>query len=245
MPDTSPHGRTKLVIFDVDGTLVDSRAFIVETQRRTFFAHGLTPPSARQGLSLIGLSLREWVEQLAGPGAPVDAMVDTYRRFMPVLRNDPQYREALFPGIKGLLDRLTARGDMALALATGHQMTSVGELVSNFGWHGLFRTVQTPDNAPPKPDPGMILNAMQATGAAPSDTVMIGDSTFDMVMAKAAGVTAVGVSWGYNPPVKLYAAGADRVVENYNLMGPVKAASRPPAASDRYYQYIAIVLTDN
>ncbi len=226
--DTSPHGKPILVIFDVDGTLVDSRAFIVETQRRTFFAHGLTPPSARQGLSLIGLSLREWVEQLAGPEAPIDAMVDTYRRFMPVLRNDPQYREVLFPGIKALLDRLAAPADVALGLATGHQMTSVGELVSNFGWHGLFRTVQTPDNAPSKPDPGMILNAMQATGAAPSDTVMIGDSTVDMVMAKAAGVTAVGVSWGYNPPVKLYAAGADRVVDSVEALRFMLDARFPP-----------------
>ncbi len=134
----------------------------------------------------------------------------------------------LFPGIKALLDRLAARADVALGLATGHQMTSVGELVSNFGWHGLFRTVQTPDNAPSKPDPGMILNAMQATGAAPSDTVMIGDSTVDMVMAKAAGVTAVGVSWGYNPPVKLYAAGADRVVDSVEALRFMLDARFPP-----------------
>lgn len=217
-----------LVIFDVDGTLVDSRAFIVETQRRTFFAHGLTPPPAAAGLSLIGLSLRQWLEQLAGPDAPIDAMMATYRRFMGVLRNDPQYREALFPGIKGLLARLAPRGDMALALATGYQMASVGELVSSFGWHGLFQTVQTPDNAPSKPDPGMILNAMAATGAAPSATVMIGDSTFDMVMAKAAGVTAVGVSWGYNPPVKLYAAGADRVVDSVEALRFMLDARFPP-----------------
>ncbi len=217
-----------LVIFDVDGTLVDSRAFIVETQRRTFFAHGLTPPPAAAGLSLIGLSLREWLEQLAGPDAPIDAMMATYRRFMGVLRNDPQYREALFPGIKGLLARLAPRGDVALALATGHQMASVGELVSSFGWHGLFRTVQTPDNAPSKPDPGMILNAIAATGAAPSATVMIGDSTFDMVMARAAGVTAVGVSWGYNPPVKLYAAGADRVVDSVEALRFMLDARFPP-----------------
>lgn len=217
-----------LVIFDVDGTLVDSRAFIVETQRRTFFAHGLTPPPDVAGLSLIGLSLRQWLEQLAGPDAPIDAMMATYRRFMGVLRNDPQYREALFPGIKGLLARLAPRGDMALALATGHQMASVGELVSSFGWHGLFQTVQTPDNAPSKPDPGMILNAMAATGAAPSATVMIGDSTFDMVMAKAAGVTAVGVSWGYNPPVKLYAAGADRVVDSVEALRFMLDARFPP-----------------
>jgi len=219
----------KLIIFDVDGTLVDSRAFIAETQRRTFSAHGMTPPAEAHGLSLIGLSTREELARLAGPGAPVDAMVDTYRRMMPVLRNDPQYREVLFPGIKALLARLAARRDMALGLATGHRMASVGALVSIFGWHGLFRTVQTPDNAPSKPDPGMIVNAMAVAGAAPSDTVMIGDSTFDMVMAKAAGVTAVGVSWGYNPPVKLYAAGADRVVDSVEALRFMLDARFPPA----------------
>ncbi|MEN3975396.1 HAD hydrolase-like protein [Emcibacter sp. SYSU 3D8] len=220
---------TKLVIFDVDGTLVDSEAFIVETQRRTFFAHGLTPPSAAQGLSLIGLSLPEWVARLAGPDAPVDAMVGTYRRFMGTLRNDPQYREVLYPGIGALLARLAARRDIALGLATGHQMASLGELVSIFGWHGLFRTVQTPDTAPSKPDPGMILNAMRVTGAAPADTVMIGDSTFDMVMARDAGVSAIGVSWGYNPPDVLYAAGAERVVDSAEALRFLLEARFPPA----------------
>jgi phosphoglycolate phosphatase len=207
-----------LIIFDVDGTLVDSRAFIVETQRRTFFAHGLTPPSETSGLSAIGLSAREELTRLAGVDAPIDAMVETYRRMMRVLRNDPQYREVLFPGIAALLARLAARPDVALALATGHQMASVGALVSSFGWHGLFRTVQTPDNAPGKPDPGMILKAMAATGASPADTVMIGDSTYDMIMARAAGVTAIGVSWGYNPPDALYAAGAERVVDSVEAL---------------------------
>ncbi len=217
-----------LVIFDVDGTLVDSRAFIVETQRRTFFAHGLTPPSAAEGLSLIGLTTREWMTRLAGPGAPVDAMAATYRRLMPVLRNDPQYREVLFPGIAALLARLAARPDLSMALATGHPMASVGALVSSFGWHGLFRTVQTPDNAPGKPDPGMILNAMAATGAAPAGTVMIGDSPFDMIMARTAGVTAIGVSWGYNPPAELYAAGAERVVDSVEALRFLIEARFPP-----------------
>lgn len=219
----------KLIIFDVDGTLVDSQAFIVETQRRTFFAHGLTPPTPAQGLSLIGLSLREWMERLAGPDAPLGEMIATYRRFMPLLRNDPQYREVLFPGIAALLARLAARPDMALALATGHVMESLGAIVSSFGWHGLFHSVQTPDNAPGKPDPGMILNAMAATGAAPADTVMSGDSPFDMAMARAAGVAAIGVSWGYNPPEALYAAGAERVVDSVEALRFLIEARFPPA----------------
>ncbi len=219
----------KLIIFDVDGTLVDSQAFIVETQRRTFFAHGLTPPTPGQGLSLIGLSLREWMERLAGPDAPLDAMVATYRRFMPVLRNDPQYREVLFPGIPALLARLSARPDVALGVATGNVMASMGAIISTFGWHGLFDTVQTPDSAPGKPDPGMILNAMAATGAVPQDTVMIGDSTFDMAMARAAGVTGVGVSWGYNPPAALYEAGAERVVDSAEALRFLLDARFPPA----------------
>ncbi len=218
----------KLVIFDLDGTLVDSRAFVVETQRRTFFAHGLTPPPDGQGLSLIGLSLREWMGRLAGPDAPLDAMVGTYRRFMQVLRNDPQYREVLFPGIPALLARLSARPDMALGIATGNVMASMGAIISTFGWHGLFRTVQTPDTAPGKPDPGMILNAMAATGAAPADTVMIGDSSFDMIMARAAGVAAIGVSWGYNPPAALYEAGADRVVDSVDALRFLLEARFPP-----------------
>jgi phosphoglycolate phosphatase len=203
-----------LIIFDVDGTLVDSRAFIVETQRRTFVAYGLPPPSEARGLSAIGLSLPIEMAYLAGPGAPVDDMVTTYRAFMRVLRNDPQYREVLFPGIAALLGDLRGRDDLALGVATGHQMASLAEIVSSFGWHGLFRTAQTPDSAPSKPDPGMIFNAMRHLGADPSETVMIGDSTFDMEMARAAGVTAIGVAWGYNPPDVLQSAGAQLVVND-------------------------------
>ena len=222
-----------LIIFDVDGTLVDSRAFIVETQRRTFFAHGLTPPAPTHGLSLIGLSIREVLVRLAGPDAPIDAMAETYRKMVRVVRNDPQYREALFPGIPALLTRLGARGDLAMGLATGHPMASVGALVSSFGWHGLFRTVQTPDNAPSKPDPGMILNAMRVAGAEPGHTIMIGDSSFDMEMARAAGVTAVGVSWGFNAPAALYKAGAHRVVDSVEALRFLLDARFPPPGEDR------------
>ena len=208
----------KLIIFDVDGTLVDSRAFIVEAQRRTFFAHGLAPPSEVRGLAMIGLSTREELTRLAGPDAPIDAMVETYRRMIRVLRNDPQYSEALFPGIARLLARLAARPEIALGIATGHRMESLGALVSVFGWHGLFQTVQTPDSAPGKPEPGMVLNALAATGAAPADTVMIGDSIHDMAMARSAGVGAVGVSWGFSPSAALYEAGAERVVDSVEAL---------------------------
>jgi phosphoglycolate phosphatase len=80
------------------------------------------------------------------------------------------------------------------------------------GWHGHFLTIQTADDNPSKPHPGMVLRAMAETGAEPAQTVMVGDSTYDIEMALGAGAGAVGVAWGYQAPEQLQRAGAHRVV---------------------------------
>ncbi len=104
---------------------------------------------------------------------------------------------------------------MRLGIATGNTRRGVARLLDSFGWQGVFDTIQTADDAPSKPHPGMILNAMAATGAAPDDTVMIGDSSFDMGMARAASVLPVGVSWGFQPVAALTEAGAGPIVHSY------------------------------
>ena len=75
--------------------------------------------------------------------------------------------------------------------------------------------IMTADDAPSKPDPGMLVNAMRETGAEPRDTVMIGDTSYDMEMARAAGVAAIGVGWGYHSPDILRGSGAQRMIESY------------------------------
>ncbi len=205
----------KLVLFDVDGTLVDSQSIIVAAQRMTFAAHGLEPPSRERALSIVGLSLAEAFMVLAGPKAPIEGLVKTYRDVSATLRKDPAHAEPLFPGAAECIERLRRRADVRLGIATGNTQRGVARLLDSFGWQGIFESIQTADDAPSKPHPGMILQAMAAPGAAPQDTVMIGDSSFDMAMARAAGVLAIGVSWGFQPVAALTEAGAASIVHSY------------------------------
>ena len=89
----------------------------------------------------------------------------------------------------------------------------MARLFDREGWHSHFVTIQTADDHPSKPHPSMILQAMAETGVAPEHTVMIGDTSFDMAMARAAGVRAIGVEWGYHTADELRAAGAVAVAE--------------------------------
>ncbi len=211
----------KLVLFDVDGTLVDSQSIIVAAQRMTFEAHGLEPPSRERALSIVGLSLAEAFMALAGPKAPIARLVATYRDVSAALRRDPAHAELLFPGARECIEGLRHREGVLLGIATGNTQRGVARLLDSFGWQGVFATIQTADDAPSKPHPGMILKAMAATGASPQDTVMIGDSSFDMAMACAAGVLPVGVSWGFQPVAALTEAGAGPIVHSYGELETV------------------------
>lgn len=203
----------KLVVFDVDGTLVDSQHLIVAAQGQAFAENGLPAPARRDALSVVGLSLPQAFRRLVGEDGPIAELSESYKRAYNRLRVDPDYEEPLFPGMAGLMATLHARPDVLLGLATGKSRRGVDRLVEHHGWSGWFATTQSADDAPSKPDPTMLLQAMAEAGCGPESTVMIGDTTFDIGMAVAAGAAAVGVTWGYHPTGALYGAGAVAVVE--------------------------------
>ena len=205
----------KLVLFDVDGTLVDSQNIIVAAQRMAFAAHGLEPPSRERSLSIVGLSLAEAFTVLVGPKGPIAGLVEAYKDSFHSLRQDPANAEPLFPGVERCLEWLRDREDAVLGIATGKSRRGVAHLLERHGWHDVFSVIQTADDAPSNPHPGMILQAMRETGTHPRDTVMVGDSSFDMGMARAAGVLPVGVSWGFQPVAALTEAGAGPIVHSY------------------------------
>lgn len=205
----------KLVLFDVDGTLIDSQNVIVAAQRMAFAACGLEAPSRERSLSIVGLSLVEAFTVLVGPKGPIERLVEAYKDAFHTLRQDPANAEPLFPGVERCLDWLDSREDVVLGIATGKSRRGVAHLLDRHGWHDTFSVIQTADDAPSKPHPGMILQAMKETGAGPHDTVMVGDSSFDMGMARAAGVLPVGVSWGFQPVAALAEAGAGPIVHSY------------------------------
>ncbi|WP_336485289.1 HAD-IA family hydrolase [Methylobacterium nigriterrae] len=209
----------KLVVFDVDGTLVDSQHLIVAAQGTAFAEHGLVAPSRAVALSVVGLSLPQAFRRLVGEDGPIAELSESYKRAFNALRLDPNYEEPLFPGMADLLARLRARDDVQLGLATGKSRRGVDHLIAANGWEGWFSTTQTADDAPSKPDPAMLIQAMQETGIAPKRTVMVGDTSYDMAMAVSAGAAAVGVAWGYHTPGALYAAGAVTVVETAADLG--------------------------
>lgn len=207
-----------LLLFDLDGTLLDSAEMILECQRLAFTAIGLPVPSRERGLSIVGLSLREAFVELVGEHGPVEELAEAYRQSFHALRMQGAELERLFPGVKPLLAELAASEPHCLGIATGKSQRGVRAVLGSYGWEGVFRTIQTSDDAPSKPHPGMIENACRETGIAPERTVMIGDSSFDMKMAKAAGAHAIGVSWGFQAVDLLRETGADEIVEDIDAL---------------------------
>ena len=216
-----------LVIFDVDGTLIDSRRLIHAAQVATFEAHGMVPPSEAAVLSLVGISLGPTFERLVGKDGPVEAMVETYKNVFNGLLAGPDGREPLFPGVQDLLPKLAVRSDLLLGIASGKSRRGIDRVTAEHGWDSLFATIQTADGHPSKPHPSMLLAAMEEVGASPGETLFIGDTTYDVEMASAAGVRPIGVAWGYHPVADLIAAGAERILHRIEdleaLLPPVSA----------------------
>lgn len=208
----------RLAIFDVDGTLVDSQAMIAASLTAAFEAEGLAVPERGRMMSIVGLSLVDAMASLA-PDQEATAherLAAAYKEAFWQHRANGEHTESLFPGAEDLLAKLRARGDVALGIATGKSRRGVAHLIEKHGWAGWFATVQTSDDHPSKPHPSMVVTALAETGLAPSAAIMIGDTSFDIEMARAAGVGAAGVAWGNHKPVELTKAGAHTIANDFN-----------------------------
>lgn len=222
-----------LIIFDLDGTLINSEAILLAAQVETFARHGLVHPGREAGLGIVGLTLNVALMRLAGLEQPDEALTETYREVFGAMRlqaeTDAALDEPLFPGVAETLALLAARPGLTLGIATGKSRRGADYIIERHGWQNLFATIQTADDAPSKPHPGMILRAMAETGAAPERTAMVGDSSFDIEMAVAASVVPVAVSWGFQPPASLVALGARHVLDGFADL-PGALGLRDPAA---------------
>ncbi len=205
----------RLIIFDMDGTLIDSARFLVGTIADTFREAGEDVPDDRTIRSISGLTLAEALATLApqADDVRVSRLVDTYRRLYRASAG--KEREPLFADALDALDRLRMRDDTILAIATGKGHRGATALLDAHGLAERFHSVQTPDHNRGKPDPQMIETAMARAGAQAAETVMIGDTVHDMRMARAAGVAAIGVAWGYHLVEELEEAGADIVIHRF------------------------------
>ncbi len=193
----------KLVIFDVDGTLVDSQSDILGAMARAFDAAGLVPPSRDDILGIVGLSLPVAMERLAPEATRCvqRSLVEEYKAAYVDMRTQIGAAQSspLYEGALETLERLYQVPETLLGIATGKSKRGLDKLIEAHALERFFMTRQVADFHPSKPHPSMILQAMAEAGVRPEQTVMIGDTSFDMEMAAAAGVQAIGVSWGYHP----------------------------------------------
>ncbi|MCP4933966.1 MAG: HAD-IA family hydrolase [bacterium] len=208
----------KLVIFDCDGTLVDSQHIIIKAMRTAFETLGLTPPSDRDIRGIIGLSLTVAVDALVPEvqKEKLPQLCDIFKASFIAQRELPYFHEPLFLGAREILQELSDREDILLGVATGKSRRGVDKLFERENLGQYFYNIQTADDAPSKPHPGMILRAIEQTGINSRNVLMIGDTTFDIEMARNADVEAIGVRWGYHEESALVDAGAHSLIDQFS-----------------------------
>ncbi len=205
----------RLVIFDVDGTLVDSQAIIHEAMCATFADFDIEPQPIEKTRSIIGLTLNLAIARLLE--RPVDDEIETmtvrfkehYMRLLQV----PAMQSVLYEGIESVVDLLNQQDETLLAIATGKSRQGLKKLIETPQFKGKFVAWRSADDCPSKPHPAMILECCEVAGCTPAQTVMVGDASFDMEMAVTARAGALGVSLGYQSTKELMSAGARMIVD--------------------------------
>lgn len=206
---------TTCVIFDCDGTLVDGQAAICEAMELAFAGTDLPAPARNAIRRIVGLSLPQALRQLV-PDASEDqraVVVDGYKTAFRAARTEGRLHEPLFDGMGDLLARIQRSG-RRLGVATGKSDRGLASCLAAHGIADLFVTLQTADRHPSKPHPAMLEAALFEAAAKPEEAVMVGDTTYDIAMARTAGVRAIGVAWGYHAPEELLEAGACGVAKD-------------------------------
>lgn len=206
----------RLAVFDIDGTLIDSQTSIIGAMGEAWRAFDMEPPDREAILRIVGLPLLEAIERLAADQPPErhQALRDQYAACWTRMRKEGRLREPMYPGALEVLDALEGAGWL-LGVATGKSRRGLDGVLDAHGLESRFVTIQTSDIRRGKPHPEMLERAMAEIGTDPAATAMIGDTTFDIEMARNAGTFAIGVDWGYHPTEELRAVGAHAVIEDF------------------------------
>ena len=203
----------RLAVFDVDGTLVDSQAEIVSAARVAFETENLSPPARGEILAIIGLSLDHAMARLAPQLSDTrrDRLVAAYRSAY-FRQRQANGASPLYDGALDALERLAGDPFLLMGVATGKSKRGLDAVIEAHDLARFFVTRQVADFHPSKPHPAMLRAALGEAGIAPAQAVMIGDTRYDMDMARAAGTAAIGVDWGYHPVSELQ---ADAVISEF------------------------------
>lgn len=201
-----------IAIFDCDGTLVDGQASICGAMDKAFASAKLPPPDRHQVRRMVGLSLPQAVQRLVPDidGDTAQLVVESYKQAFRGAREAGDLQQPLFAGIADVVAELHRAG-WQLGVATGMSRRGLDHVLASHGLTHYFSTLQTADDHPSKPDPAMLVAALFELAGEAAQAVMIGDTAYDMQMARDAGARAIGVDWGYHHPDELRAAGAEFV----------------------------------
>ena len=210
-----------LVVFDCDGTLIDSGHNIVTAMREAWRNYDLEPPPAISIRRIVGLKLEEAVQELMPRDCDVevDRLVQAYIESFSRFRDDPDYSEPLYPGVRECLSDLASLG-LSLGIATGKSRRGLSRTLERHSVSELFCVSKTADDGPGKPNPDILLDAIIETSTTAEKTAMIGDTIYDMIMAKNAATNAIGVSWGYHETGELTEAGAQIIINDCAELQP-------------------------
>lgn len=189
--------RFDLIAFDWDGTLFDSTALIARSIQAACADLGVAVPSDKDASYVIGMGLIDALQH-AAPGLPRERYPELGQRY----RHHyfaRQHEIVLFNGTIEMLKALKTRNHW-LAVATGKSRMGLNEALTSVDLHGLFDGTRTADETASKPNPQMLLELMREFGVEPERTLMIGDTTHDLMLARNAGAASVGVSYGAHEP---------------------------------------------
>ncbi len=214
----------KLALFDCDGTLLDSQANICMAMERAFELMDLPPPPRSEIRHIVGLSLVEAAAHLMPHKNNMfhRELAEHYKQSFYAMRGNGLVHEPLYDGIKDLIMALDTSGWM-LGVATGKSDRGLVRALTEHEIKDYFISLQTADRHPSKPHPSMVQQAMADAGSDARNTVMIGDTSFDMEMGKAAGCYTIGVNWGYHSLEILQSSGADICVHRMDELSTALA----------------------
>jgi len=200
-----------LVVFDWDGTVVDSTAMIARSIQKAAADLGLRVPSLERASHVIGLGLRDALAAAVPDLAAdrVEAFTERYRHHYIAIEQEI----VLFSGIRELLVELTESGAV-LAVATGKSRRGLDRSFAATGLGMFFAESRCADETHPKPHPAMLHEITAALAMSRQRTVMIGDTTHDLAMARSAGTASIGVTYGAHPRAQLEAEGALALVDD-------------------------------
>jgi len=212
---TGHRPETHLILFDCDGTLVDSHRHIIAVMQQALARCGLPSPDDTEIAAVIGLSLDTAMAQLLPDNDTAHRrhLADTYRN----LYRDMPVNHGLHAGVRSTLVTLQERG-YCLGIVTGKSLRGLERVLEIFDLSKFFMVYRTADQCPSKPHPGMVMACMEELGIDAGRTTVVGDACVDMQMAGASGAGAIGVSFGVASSEALIAAGAGAVVDRFDAL---------------------------